>query len=116
MTQENTVTLDALNRLYTALGTRLKEVRAEYETVVGRYCPDNDRRLGDHEVGDFDSEEDAGYAVLTIRDEIYDIQVDILQHKSGKYQFVSEPDAEVMNAIAEEFGFSAVLSETGETA
>lgn len=109
MTQENTVTLDALNRLYTALGTRLKEVRADYETVVGHYCPDNDRRLGDHEVGDFDSEEDAGYAVLTLRDEIYDVQVDILQHKSSKYQFITEPDLETVKAITEEFGLMEIV-------
>lgn len=116
MTQENN-TLDYMNRLYTALGVRLKEVRAEYKTATGHYCPSNDRCLGDHETGEFDSEEDAGYALLTIRDEIYDVQVDILQHKSSKYQFIVEPDMETAKAIAEEFGLSAVLlSETVESA
>ncbi len=109
MTQENNVTLDYLNRLYTALGVRLKEVRAEYKTATGYSCDSNDRCLGDHEVGEFDSEEDAGYALLTIRDEIYDVQVDILQHKSSKYQFITEPDLETAKAIAEEFGLVEIV-------
>lgn len=109
MTQENN-TLDYMNRLYTALGVRLKEVRAEYKTTTGHYCcPSNDRWLGDHETGDFDSEEDAGYALLTIRDEIYDIQVDILQHTSSKYQFIAEPDMETAKAIADEFGLVEIV-------
>lgn len=108
MTQENN-TLDYMNRLYTALGVRLKEVRAEYKSATGYSCDSNDRNLGDHETGDFDSEEDAGYALLTIRDEIYDVQVDILQHKSSKYQFIVEPDMETAQAIAEEFGLVEIV-------
>lgn len=111
MMQGNNATLDYMNRLYTELGVRLKCIREEYKKATGHWCPSNDRNLGDHEVGEFDSEEDAGYALLTIRDEIYDVQVDILQHTSSKYQFIVEPDMATAQAIAKEFGLAETLQE-----